>query len=302
MHPPPESLVCALGHAASADELIGRGVTARQLRAAVQAGVLRHLPRGIYTCSHASVDQRAAAAAHASITCLSALRPVNVWTGTDTATHLQLPANASHSRPLFDEAGFRIRYHWAGIRFDTPDGRPWRVGPLEAVWRAIRCLDEGDAIACLESAVHEGVLTQEQVRRLCLHAPRRLQKGITELEFTAGSGQETIVRRRLRNAGYTVVAQEQVRGIPYSQDLVVEDCVALETDGKKWHGTDRFHADRNRDVHVEGLGRRTLRLTAQMVLYDWETTFTTIERVVADAQRDRARRSGRVIIGFNDPG
>ncbi|MCU1445482.1 hypothetical protein [Cryobacterium sp.] len=163
---------------------------------------------------------------------------------------------------------------------------------MESVWRAIHCLDEENAIACLESSVHEGFITAEQLWDICAMAPEHLQAGVAEIEFTADSGQETIVRRRLRHAGFRVVAQETPRGMP-AEDLVVEDCVDLETDGRQWHGPDRFQADRDRDLLYEGLGRRVLRLTQRHILDEWESTFLTISRVVEDAQREQRRRHGR---------
>jgi len=137
--------------------------------------------------------------------------------------------------------------------------------------------------------VHEGHLTVAEVEEICRAAPARLQPGIREMEFTSDSGLETITRRRLRHAGFTVEAQVRVNGLG-DEDLVVEGCVALETDGEKWHGPNRFQADRDRDLIAEGLGRRTLRLTHQHVMFEWPTTLAIIERVVFDAKR--ARRSG----------
>jgi very-short-patch-repair endonuclease len=190
-------------------------------------------------------------------------------------------------------------------RFDTPSdnphrvsvGRCWLVEPMEAVWRAIHCLDEENAIACLESAVHEGFITAEQLLAICAVAPEHLQAGIAEIEFTADSGQETIVRRRLRHAGFRVVAQETPKGMP-AEDLVVEDCVDLETDGKQWHGLDRFQADRDRDLLYEGLGRRVLRITQRHVVHEWDTTLAAIARVVEDAQRAKAGRRTRSGPGY----
>ena len=246
-----------------------------------------------------------AAAAHCRIGCLSALRRAGVWAGTDPRLHLQLrPGQHGTRRQAVDGTGRQIVYHWADAfsgtvgnpqPLDTEPrlsiGRSWLVEPMDAVWRAIHCLDEEHAIACLESAVHEGFITRAQLREICRMAPARLQAGIKEIEFTADSGQETIVRRRLRHAGLRVVAQESVYGLP-AEDLVVEDCVCIETDGKKWHGPDRFQADRDRDLVFEGLGRRVLRLTLRHVLDDWESTFLTILRVVEDARREQKRRLG----------
>ena len=294
------TLICTLGHAATTDELLGLGVTPAHLRTAVQGGAILRAARGVYLCAHADREQRGAATAHARISCVSALRRARVWAGLDLSLHLQVPAHASGTRPGLDRSGQSIRYHWAHPRFPGSDERSWLVSPMEAVWQAIHCLDEEHAIACLESAVHEGFLTVDQVRELCRQAPARLADGIRELEFTSGSGMETIVRRRLRHAGYSVVAQVHVDGIG-DEDLVVEDCVAIETDGEKWHGPDRFHADRIRDLKTEGLGRRAIRLTHDQIFYEWDTTLAAIARVVEDAQRARSGRLGRLLVRIDDP-
>ncbi|MGO4103582.1 hypothetical protein AB4Y63_06485 [Leifsonia sp. YAF41] len=214
------------------------------------------------------------------------MRRAGVWAGLDQSLHLQLPPN-SHSalRPAHDHAGRLIRYHWAPAKFGSAGEKSWLVNPMEAAWQAIHCLDEEHAIACLESAVHENYLTEQQVRRIGAHAPRHLQQGIREMEFTSDSGQETIARRRLRRVGFQVVAQERIRGLHYREDLVVDDCVALETDGKKWHGPDRFEPDRHRDIVFAGFGRVSLRLTQRLILREWPSTLAAIERTVRDAQR-----------------
>ena len=315
----PELVVCTLGHLASIEELRERGVPTRAIRAAVGCGALTRVARGRYACAHLETLQGreelgAAARAHGRIGCLSALRRASVWAGTDRRLHIQLrPGQHGTRRDRVDLRGRPIVYHWtepfpwsggplktgpsrAGQQHDDETrfaaGRCWLVEPMEAVWRAIHCLDEENAIACLESAVHEGFITRDELWEISALAPEHLQAGIAEIEFTADSGQETIVRRRLRHAGYRVVAQESITGLP-AEDLVVEDCVNLETDGKKWHGPDRFHADRERDLVYEGLGRRVLRLTQRHILYEWETTFLVIKRVVEDAQREQQRRHGR---------
>ena len=171
---------------------------------------------------------------------------------------------------------------------------------MEALWTAIRCLPEEDAMAALESAIHLGFLSEDQVRFLYASAPRRLNDGVCRIIATSESGNETIVRMRLERAGFAVVSQGRVPGIGRN-DLVVEDCVDIDVDGRRWHGEDRFAIDRDRDIHVEGLGRRVIRLRASHIHASWPHTLEVITRVVADARRERDRRFGRVIVRESDP-
>lgn len=294
-----ETAVCAYGHVATTDELNRIGATPAHIRRGLHSGTIKRVARGVYACRHADRDQWDAAAMHARITCISALRRAGVWAGTDHSLHLQLSPHGAGARPAFTRTGRRIHLHWVRPRFSAGTSS-WLAAPIDAVWQAIHCLDEEHAIACLESAAHEGYLTQQALRRVCARAPGRLQAGIKEMESTADSGQETIVRRRLRHVGYTVRAQERIPGLPYDQDLIVDDCVSIETDGRKWHGPERFEADRERDLHLEGMGRRALRLTNRAILDEWDTTLATIERAVADAKRDVMRRTGPVVVRLDD--
>ena len=160
------------------------------------------------------------------------------------------------------------------------------MSPVDALWVAMRCLDEENAIAAMESAIRKGFLPETQVRRLGVLAPRRLQAGIRLLVSNSGSGNETIVRLRLRRAGYTVIAQGHVPGLGH-QDLVIEDSVGLEIDSREWHGDEQGATDADRDLHAEGLGRHVLRIRPHHVHQSWPHTLAVIDRVVADALRLR---------------
>jgi very-short-patch-repair endonuclease len=166
----------------------------------------------------------------------------------------------------------------------------WEAGRMQALWQAIRCLDDEHAVAALESAIHKRFLTAAQVRELCRRAPRRLSDGIGHMVNDSGSGLETIVRLRLQRVGHTVVVQPAVPGLRH-QDLLVDDCLGLEVDGEEWHGHDQFETDRERDLQAARLGRRTIRLTSRQVFECLPDTLTAIERANADAAfvRNRGR-------------
>jgi very-short-patch-repair endonuclease len=227
------------------------------------------------------------------VTCVSALAQAGVWAGHSRQLHVQLAPGARST-----SASDLVR-HWEHPRFEMET--PWRAGRSQALWRAIHCLDEENAVAAMESAIHENYLPAAAVVRIGRLAPRRLQSAFRGMIMNSGSGNETIVRLRLQKAGYRAEAQAHVPGMGH-QDLVVDECLGLDVDGRRWHqGEDQFANDRDRDVHVEGLGRHVLRLRTSHIFDTWAHTLAVIERAVRDARRDQLRRRGRVIIAFDDP-
>ncbi len=272
--------LCATGHIATAHDLIAMGASRGQLSRAVAAGRLLRLRTGVYACPH--VDETIATAARlgGAVTCVTRLRAAGVWAGDSRKLHIQVPPNAS------ERTVPGVHVHWGLPRFAMTTA--WEASRMQALWQAIRCLDEENAIAALESALHKRFLTSSQVAELCRLAPARLRDGIARMVDDSGSGLETIARLRLQRGGHDVISQAGVPGLGH-QDLLVDDCVALEIDGAQWHGADQFESDRERDLHAARLGRRTLRLTARQVMGDWPDTLTAIERAVDDSRRVRSR-------------
>lgn len=276
--------LCALGHIASTRRLVEAGATRHQLSEAVNSGRLLRPRKGVYACDHLDALTTAAARVGGAVTCVSVLRKAHVWAGDSTDLHIQVPARGSaRSTP-------GMHLHWGRPRFDMT--HQWRAGPLQAVWQAIHCLDEENAIAALESAVHERFLTSSQLARITSIAPKRLADGISRLVRNSGSGLETIARLRLERAGHTVATQAFVPGLG-RQDLLIDDVVAVEVDGEAWHGNEQFHVDRSRDLQATRLGRRTVRITATHIRNDWANTLTAIERAVDEAKLVRNRGTFR---------
>jgi very-short-patch-repair endonuclease len=274
--------LCVAGHVATAGQLIAMGASRRRLSAAVKAGRLLRLRQGVYACPHVPADVAAAARIGGALTCVTVLRAAGVWAGESRKLHLQVPPNSS------ERTAPNVHVHWGVPQFAMTTN--WEAGRMQALWQAIRCLDDEHALAALESAIHKRFLTRAQVAEICERAPLRLADGIGRMVNDSGSGLETIVRLRLQRAGHTVVTQAGVPGLGH-QDLLVDDCLALETDGAEWHGADQFETDRERDLHAARLGRRTIRLTSRQVLESWPHSLTAIERAVDDARfvRNRGR-------------
>lgn len=284
-------LLCSLGHVATWKVLSGRGMTRRALSVLIGSGRVQLARRGVYACAHLDQLTRRAIAAGGALTCVSALRAAGVWAGMDQRVHVQVPAHGSLSAPP------GVVFHWSEPRFEV---ERWRVTSLQSLWQAIHCLDDEHAIAAMESAVHEGYLTETDVRRIAVAAPRRLDDGLRRLDFRSQSGNETVVRLRVQRAGYPCEPQAFLPGMGH-RDLLVAGCVSLDVDGRRWHGQDRFALDRDRDIRVEGFGQRALRIWAGQIYQTWPSTLAAIERAVTDARREVTRRDGRVIVRATDP-
>jgi very-short-patch-repair endonuclease len=272
--------LCTLGHIASAKQLATAGWTRTQLIREIDAGTVARLRRGTYGCAHLTPGVAVAARLGGALSCISVLREAEVWAGNDNRVHVQVGPNSSiGTRP-------DVQLHRERARFGMES--PWKVSRRQALWQAMRCLDDENAIAAMESAIKKKFLSGVEVKRLGTIAPRRLSGGIRHLVSNSGSGNETIVRLRLIRAGYRVDAQGHV---PYlgKQDLVVEDCVAIEVDSTEWHGAEQQVVDVERDLQSEGLGRHVIRIRPTQIHRSWGRTLASIDRAVADAQRLRQR-------------
>jgi hypothetical protein len=298
--PPASAILCRLGHVASVQRLRAEGVSAAALRAQVASGVIVRMRRGTYGCAH--LDAVTAQAAHVggAVSCVSVLREAGVWAGHGARAHIQLPPTTARiQREPPGPDGSAPRYHWERPRFGMES--PYRVSRLQALWQAIRCLDEEDAIAALESAIHTDFLPTDKVLRLARLAPRRLRNYNDRLVTVSGSGNETIVRLRLERAGHRVEPQGVVPGVGH-QDLLVDDCLGLEVDSRAWHDGETNRAiDYDRDLRAAGLGRPTIRIRPSHIHVTWPQTLAVIERAAADAALGLKRRRGRVVVRFDDP-
>lgn len=172
---------------------------------------------------------------------------------------------------------------------------------MQALWQAMYCLDAEHAIAAMESAIHEGFLTEQEVARLSLFAPRRLLADIHQIVPNSGSGNESVVRLRLIHAGHSAEPQSTVPGLGH-QDLLVDGCLGLEIDSHAWHDSDNQRAiDYDRDLHAAGLGRPTLRIRPTHIYSSWPVTLAAIERAAIDAARSMKNRLGPIIVQPGDP-
>ncbi|MGO4692573.1 hypothetical protein [Glaciibacter sp. 2TAF33] len=207
-----------------------------------------------------------------------------MWSGIDRPKlHLRIDPRFHHKRQT---PGAIV--HRAGTRRDW--AAPLEVSALDAMLMAIRCLPPDDALASVESALHLRFITETDFSELLARAPERLSAVLTQVDRGAQSGYETHTRVRVVRAGFRVTTQFFVAGAGHF-DLLVNDCVAVETDGEQWHGPERFLPDRTKDLIAEGQGIRVLRIGRPHIFEGWPQTLHTITQMVRDAERPSPRKS-----------
>ena len=137
-----------------------------------------------------------------------------------------------------------------------------------------------DAIACIDSARHRGLLDAIGVEELRRITPKTKQH-LLHLS-TDGSPEyvESIVRVRLHFAGIETRIQVNVLDERWI-DLLVGDRLAIECDGRgKYERGATVDSDRKRDAFLEALGYHVIRISYSMVFEDWDATLGMILAII----------------------
>jgi very-short-patch-repair endonuclease len=277
--------ITRLGHLATIRQLHTLGIGRRRVEAAIRSGELERIRPG-WVGTRAATQPAVIAVLHgARLTAATALRAQGVWSGMSTEIHLQVPANAHRiwQRPRIPIAEFvpdpfssrRTVTHWTSTIAAPADQPAWIVSTTEALLRFARCETEEQFAAAIESAVHTQRLTRRGASDVFHRLPRRFRPLQNRLTFGAGSGMETIARLRLEDAGFAV--SEQVEIGPDRVDFVIDDWLAIELDGDKWHDPVDDRARTNRLIRA---GYRVLRFGYVDVFTHWDQTLATIRAMM----------------------
>lgn len=255
-------------------QLCERGFSPRKLSALVHTGQLIRVRRGYY--ARAGLDRlvQQAVCVGGLLTCVSAADRMGLWVADDPAAHVHLRHEASRMR--------RPTNRFERLATDNRDGctlhwwpllRPDQVtmhsvGPVDALAHIIRCQPSMLAIASIDSALYEGLITPLELDWLLTRLPERYRALSSRVHGRAMSGIETIVRLMVLDAGLDCAIQVTFDGIG-TVDLVAAGCVVIETDGRKGHDDPEGKArDYDRDAALAARGYTVLRFNYRQVMFE----------------------------------
>jgi very-short-patch-repair endonuclease len=240
-------------------ELLHRGWTDRMIRAALDQGRMVRLRPGRYSSPSSDARMREAAGLGGRLACVSELRSRGIWVLDGTQLHLQVPPTAA--RIPVD----RARVHWR--RLVAPDAATnAHVGVVDALVQSQQCLDPFAWIASVDSALHLGSITRQEVEVIGASVSARRRRLLAHVDRRAESGLESIVRMIAHEVGLRVRPQIRFPGIG-RVDMVIEDWIVVETDGAAYHDTAVSARDRRRDALLAARGRVVLRPGYSLVVH-----------------------------------
>jgi very-short-patch-repair endonuclease len=219
------------------------------------------------------------------LTGISALHELGAWVlDSPRRIHVAVPAHCA-SAPR--NAGVVV--HWEDPT--AVSARPGIASIGDALVRV--ALDEpvDVAVPCFDWAITTNRLDRVDLERTLLRIPDGAWFG-SVIDPRSQSVLESVARVRLLARGWKVRSQVAV-GVSGAIDLVVEDQVGLELDGREFHEA-TFERDRRKDLAIAIEGRHAIRISRPMLRDAWPDVERAIESALAARWLGVAGNSGEL--------
>lgn len=276
-------------------DLVQTGMTGRQIAESVARGDLLHVRRDRYALAATHRDIVEAVRIGGRVSCLSLLALLGVFVFRCRELHVLVTPGSSRLRAPKDT---KVVLHWKAL---TRVRDSLHAAPLiDAVAHSVRCQAPREALATLDSVVHHGLLTLDELATMFEALPLRFRPLLALVDPSADSGPETFVRLLLRTLGVAYETQVYLDGVGYV-DFVVDGWLIIECDSKEFHeGWEKQVQDRGRDIAAARLGYVTVRPLAKDILNDQASVRQALEQVIAvlgprfsDVRRSRLSTDAR---------
>ncbi len=271
------------GGLATQPQLRRLGHSERAIREAVAAGSAQRVGRSWLASERAEPAAVRGVALRGVLGGESALRSHGVWVTHDTGLCVATPRSASRL-PEMRPGEYRIR-----VERITRDGeRRWRVGIGAALAQALpRFRTRYEAIATLDSALHERRLSRRKLEEAVAPLPRRIRRLLPHVDPRAESGLESILRLAALERGWNVRSQVRITGVG-RVDLVIDGWLVIEADGARWHDDPADAArDRERNAALVRRGYRWHRFGYAQIVHDLGGCLEVIAALLAHGRPAR---------------
>jgi hypothetical protein len=283
MSPLVAATVRRLGSVAHRRDLLSAGLTRRQVESSWRAGQILRIRHGLYGLVDLPVDVLRAARVGGALAGASSLAHRGAWVPPSPRLVVSVDHNARDLRDP-DDAGTRLDRDRDDVlvlrdlsRYDRRTER-LLASPSRAAAQVLLHEAPEHAAAIVDSALRLSPMQRpdlDQVSRLLAtrHAARGL---VTSIDARAESGTESVARFLLARDG--IRAEPQVWIDDHTRvDLLIDGWLVLECVSKEHHSSPgAFARDRERIVHITGLGFVVLEVTYAQVLFDWPSVLTAV--------------------------
>jgi len=243
-------------------ELLSLGATGASLTAAVRGGHLVRARRDHYLLPSTNHHIVEAVRIGGRLTCVSALAFAGIYSFDSSRTHVQMERTMSRSRSPRDRFIPLTPYNRAGVQLHwtaSTRSSEFSVSISEALSQSLRCQRPVHALASIDNALFLGRVTEGDLTEIFSGAPARVQYLRALIDGRAESGQETVLRRIILDAGLACEPQVWIDGVG-RVDFVVEGCLVVEADSRLAHeGWENHVRDRSRDLLLAKAGYMSLR-------------------------------------------
>lgn len=267
----PEDALRRLGGVALTRQLQAQGSSDAALRAALRAGSVVRVERGVLRLPSADPTLVAAVKSRSLLTCASAASRYELWL-------LHKPAV-----PHYWQSNGRRTAGCVSHRLSLSQPRaiePYVALP-DVLLHALLCLPPLEALVMVESAFTRGDIGLGYLRR---HLPGnrggRAREVLAKVDRGAGSLLETLARVLFRDVGIRTETQVWIEGVG-TVDFLLEGFLIVELDGIAFHLESRqFKKDRRRDNEAIRQGMLVLRFFYEDVVYAPEKMLGQVREVL----------------------
>ena len=264
------AVLASLGGVATRPQLIAEGFSPYGLTRAVREGLIQRVRRSRYALNDLDADLKMAIQHGGVLGSVSAARAYGLWTGLDRRVHISWRSHGNVAKPGRVMFGTRpdLVHHWHVASCELPETSVVMVTALEALAQILRTESKEMAVACADSAVRHGVLTDEVVRELFRSVPSTIGAWERYIDGRSDSGLESIVRIWLIDRGIPFTFHAAITGVG-EVDFLLGTSLILETDGGQFHDAPRdAERDARRNARSAARGFITLRARYRMVMFE----------------------------------